>query len=101
MSVLVSLKVPGDVDIFTKSLEERADEFRQISESAKQVGAIHHQFAVGPDYVLVVDEWDSAEQFETFFTDPKLQQFIGEIGGDTSVPPEITVGTSIDSPDRF
>ena len=80
MSVLVSLKMSGDVDLFTKSLEERAEEFKQIAESAQGVGAIHHQFAVGPDYVLVVDEWDSAEQFEAFFSDPKLQTFIAEVG---------------------
>ena len=101
MSVLVSLKMSGNVDIFTKSIEERAEEFVQIAESAKSAGAMHHQFAVGPDYVMVVDEWDSAEHFEAFFSDPKLQEFIGEIGGDTSVPPDITVGNSVDSADRF
>jgi len=61
MSVLVTVKVPGDVDIFTKSVQERGEEFAAIAEQA----------------------------------------FIAEVGGDTSVPPEITVTTSIDSADRF
>jgi hypothetical protein len=41
--------------------------------------------------VLAVDEWETAEQFEKFFGDPKMLEFIGSIGGDTSTPPEITV----------
>lgn len=101
MSVLISFKVPGDLDIFTKSLDERAEEFRQLGQKAQAAGAIHHQFALGPDFVMVVDEWESVEQFQAFFGAPELQAFIGEIGGDSSAPPDLTIGTCIDSPDRF
>ena len=101
MSVLITAKIPADVDIFTKSVQERGEDFTAVAERGKAAGAIHHQFGVGPDYVLVIDEWDSAEHFEAFFTAPDLQQFVAEVGGDTSVPPEITVATSIDSADRF
>lgn len=101
MSVLISFKVPGDLDVFTKSLDERADEFGQLAQEAQAAGAIHHQFALGPDYVMVVDEWDSVENFQAFFGSPKLQEFIGEIGGDNSAPPDFTVGTCVDSADKF
>ena len=101
MSVLITVKVPGDVDIFTKSVHERGDDFAAVAERGKAAGAIHHQFGVGPDFILVVDEWDAAEHFEAFFTAPDLQAFVGEVGGDTSVPPEITVTTVIDSADKF
>ena len=100
MSVLVTMKVPGDIDVFSKSLQERADEFAAIAERAKPHGALHHQFGIGPDYVLVVDEWESAEQFEAFFANPELHSFIGSVGGDAAAS-EITVTTSVDSPDRF
>lgn len=101
MSVHVTIKVPGNVEVFTKSLEERADEFAAIAQRAKPAGALHHQFGVGPDYVLVIDEWESAEQFESFFADPELQAFIGSVGGDPNGVPEITVATAVDSSDRF
>lgn len=101
MSVLISFKVPGDVELFTKSLESRADETVAISERAKAAGALHHRFALGPDYVVVHDEWDSVESFQQFFSDPSLQEFIASVGGDTSSPPELLIGEAIDSPDRF
>ena len=101
MSVLISFKVPGDIDVFTKSLEARADEFREVAERGKAAGAIHHQFALGPDYVMVVDEWDTVENFQAFFGAPKLQQFISEIGGDNSAMPEFTIGECVDSADKF
>jgi len=101
MSVLITVKVAGDTDTFRAALSDRAEEFKTISERAKGVGAVHHRFGIGDGFVLVVDEWEQAEEFEKFFTDPALQQFIGEIGGDTSAPPEITVTEAISSPDEF
>jgi quinol monooxygenase YgiN len=101
MSVIVTQKFFGDTSAFRKSLDERADEYREFAASAKEQGAIHHQFAVGDGYVIAVDEWDSAEAFEKFANDPKLRAFIGEIGADPNRAPEISVGESIDSPDRL
>ena len=100
MSVLVTMKVPGNVDVFTKCLQERADEFAALAERAKPHGARHHQFGLGPDYVLVIDEWETAEQFEAFFANPELHSFISSVGGDPDAS-EITVATWVDSPDRF
>jgi quinol monooxygenase YgiN len=101
MSFIVTVKIPGDTNAFTKSLEERADEYREISGRGRTAGAIHHQFAVGDGFILVVDEWESAEAFQKFFSDPELKNFIGSVGGDPNAAPEITVGQAIDSPDRF
>jgi hypothetical protein len=101
MSVIFAIKISGDTSAFTKSLEERADEYRQWGERGRAAGAIHHQFAVGDGFVLVVDEWQSTEAFQKFFGDPGIQAFIGSVGGDPNVAPEITMGESIDSPDRY
>jgi quinol monooxygenase YgiN len=101
MSVIVTVKIPGDTNVFTESLKERADEFREIAGRAREAGALHHQFAAGDGIVLVIDEWESAGAFEKFFGDPQLMEFIGSVGGDSSVAPEITVGESVDSPDKF
>jgi hypothetical protein len=101
MSVLVTVKLSGDTNAFTQSLKDRADEYREISARSRESGAIHHQFAVGDGLVLVNDEWESAGAFEKFFNDPQLMEFIGSVGGNSSVAPEITVGELVDSPDKF
>lgn len=101
MSYLVTLKVSGDVAAFTNAVTERADEFRAFGEKARAGGALHHRFGVGDGYVHVTDEWDSVANFEAFFADPSLQEFIGTVGGDPSTPPEITVSQAISSPDQF
>ncbi|MFQ6155295.1 hypothetical protein ACLMMA_02290 [Micrococcus luteus] len=101
MSVIVAVKVPGDTGVFTKSLEERAEEYRKIAERAKAHGALHHRFGVGEGYILISDEWESAQEFESFFSDPGLREFMGTVGADLTTPPQITVGESIGSPDNF
>ena len=100
MSVLVVVKVSGNTDTFQKALADRADEFVAVKERAQQGGAIHHRFGVGDGVVVAVDEWESAEAFEQFFGDPKMQEFVASIGADP-VPPEITVTETIPSPDEF
>ena len=101
MSVLITIKVAGDTDLFRKTVAERGDEMQAIGEKGRASGAIHHRFGIGDGYVLVVDEWETPQQFEAFFTDPALQEFIASAGGDTSAPPEITVTEAIASADEF
>lgn len=100
MSVLITAKFPGDTDTFRKALSERGDEFEAIAERAKTQGAAHHRFGIGDGFVLVVDEWESAAQFEAFFSDPKLQEFIHSAGAGDG-PPDITVTEAVTSPDEF
>jgi hypothetical protein len=101
MSFLITAKVPGDVDQFQKALADRPDEFLAVVDKAQAAGAIHHRFGLGDGFVLVVDEWESPAAFEAFFTEPAMQEFIASMGGDTSVPPEITVTTALTTVDQF
>ena len=101
MSVLVTIKMSGDVATFRAALTDRGDDFVAISERGKAAGAVHHRFGIGDGFVLVVDEWEAADQFEKFFSDPELQKFIGEVGGDVSSPPDITITEAVSSPDEF
>jgi quinol monooxygenase YgiN len=100
MSVLIIAKFQGDTAKFRQSLQERADEFAKITETAKAAGGLHHRFGVGDGFVLVVDEWESVEHFQKFFADPSLQAFIGSVGA-APAPPEIIVAEAITSPDQF
>ena len=99
MSAVISLRVAGDVEQFRGALVERAEEMKEIAARAQQSGAIHHRFGVGDGVVLVVDEWERAEQFEAFFSSPELQCFVASVGG--AGTPQITVTEAIFSPDEF
>jgi len=100
MSVLIVAKFQGDTATFRQSLTDRADEYEKFAEGSQAAGAIHHRFGVGDGFVLVIDEWESIEQFQQFFGNPDLQQFIGEIGANPG-PPEIIVCEAVASPDQY
>ena len=100
MSVLIIGKFRGDTDVFRKALAERAGEFEKFGAAARPAGALHHRFGVGDGFVVVVDEWESIEQFQQFFGNPELQAFIGSIGA-VPEPPEMIVCEAVASADQF
>jgi hypothetical protein len=100
MSVLVIGKFQGDTAMFRQAIAERGAEFAEIATRARAAGAIHHRFGIGDGFVVLTDEWESAEQFQQFFSDPELQKFIASTGA-APEPPEVTVTEAITSPDQF
>jgi quinol monooxygenase YgiN len=100
MSVLITGKFQGDTAKFRQALTDRAGEFAKISDMAQAEGGLHHRFGVGDGFVVMVDEWETAEHFQRFFANPELQAFIGSIGA-APVPPEITITDAISSPDQY
>jgi quinol monooxygenase YgiN len=100
MSVLVIGKFQGDTAKFRQALTDRADEFAKIADGSRSMGAIHHRFGIGDGFVVIVDEWESFEQFQQFFANPDLQAFIGSVGA-SAAPPEITVAEALTSSDQF
>jgi len=100
MSVLVIGKFQGDTATFRQALTDRAGEFAKIADGARSAGAVHHRFGIGDGFVVLVDEWESAEQFQQFFANPDLQAFIGSTGA-APAPPEITITEAVSSADQF
>lgn len=100
MSVLITVSIDGDTDTFRASLAERETDYRMISEQAKAAGALHHRFGAGDGFILIVDEWATQDQFDAFFSDARLHQFIKEVGGDPDTA-EVTTTEAITSPDQF
>jgi hypothetical protein len=100
MSVLVIGEFRGDTDKFREALTDRAAEFEKISDMAQASGGLHHRFGIGDGFVVIVDEWETAGQFQQFFSDPSLQDFIVSVGA-APVPPEITIGEAVASPDQY
>jgi quinol monooxygenase YgiN len=49
---------------------------------------------------MIVDEWESAEHFQRFFSDPDLQAFIGTVGAEPG-PPELIIAEAVASADQF
>lgn len=99
MSVLIAIEVPGDVATFRSALTARAEEMAKLGERAKAAGALHHRFGIGDGFILVVDEWESASQFESFFGAPELQAFVASTGG--TGEPRIIVSEAVSSADQF
>jgi len=95
MSVLVIATISGDTAKFRQSLTERAGEYDKISADARTKGGIHHRFGIGDGVVVIVDEWETVEQFQQFFSAPELQAFVASVGGDTSSPPQIIVAEAV------
>ena len=77
MSVLVIAKFQADAAKFRQALTDRADEFAKISDGSRSVGGLHHRFGVGDGIVVVVDEWESVEQFQKFFANPTCRPSSG------------------------
>jgi hypothetical protein len=100
MSVVIALKFHGDVATFRQALTDHDEAFAKFAAEARAAGGIHHRFAVGDGFVLVVDEWESVEHFQTFFAQPDLQALIAQSGA-APQPPEITIGEAISSPDEY
>lgn len=99
MSVLVIQKFSGDTATFRQVLTDRADDMAGFAVQAKAAGAIRHRFGVGDGFVVVVDEWNSVEQYQQFISSPELQAFIGSTGATGA--PEVTVAEAVDSADQF
>ena len=99
MSVLVVGKFTGDAALFRKMMTERVSELAGVAEQARGAGCLHHRFGVGDGFVAMVDEWESPQQFEQFFSRPDIQALVGEMGA--SGPPEISVVEALTTPDEF
>ena len=101
MSVVITAKFQGDVATFRQALTDHGDQFAKMAAEAQASGGgLHHRFAVGDGFVLVVDEWETVEHFQKFFSNPDLQALIAQSGA-APAPPEITVAEAISSPDQY
>ncbi len=102
MSVVVIVKFPGaHVDRFKQAYDRHAEMMQAISAEGRSKGAIHHMFVEDETgEVLVIDEWGSMEEFESFFGG---QQDIKKITADmglTGAPSAVSYRI-LDTRDRF
>jgi hypothetical protein len=98
-SYTIAVKFPGDLGTFQKALADRSEELKALADKGRSLGAVHHRFAVGGGYLVVVDEWESPDSFQAFVGDPDFQAFTTSVGA--SGAPEVWIGESISSPDEY
>jgi heme-degrading monooxygenase HmoA len=100
MSVLMTLRVTGDVAKLERLGAEDPSLFSGIIERAKERGLISHRFWTSGDEVLVVDEWPSEEAFQGFYeTTPEIQQIMQYAG--VREPPEVSFWQPVDTRDEY
>ncbi|MGA8680516.1 MAG: hypothetical protein WB592_08545, partial [Acidimicrobiales bacterium] len=86
-----------DVAKAIEGLHANAAFLEEISGSTKGAGIIHHRFVAGEGELMVIDEWETAEQFQSFFDgNPKVAEVMASIG--MTGPPAISVFGSVDAP---
>ena len=99
MSVLIVMTVPGDTAQFESFVAANEAQVVELTKKAKASGCLGHKFAVGDGQVVVVDEWESAEQFQAFISSPEIQQVMGQMGAQGE--PQITVANAKGFPGEF
>jgi hypothetical protein len=101
MPVMMGLRMDVEPDRFMEVVAQNEELFKSIAERGRSKGAIHHMFVAGDGEVMVVDEWDSAENFLAFFEETGEE--IGSIMQQAGVAnqPQPAFWRPLDTPDRF
>ena len=101
MSVTVILRFPvSDVAKAVEGLSAHASLLEKITESNKNSGNVHHRFFTGDGELIVLDEWETAEQFQSFFEgNADVQQVVSAVG--VTGPPTVSVLSPVDVPGTF
>ena len=100
MSVFMTMKVQGDPDKMRAISKDNPELFPGVATRGREYGALHHQFLVNGDTILVLDEWADEESFHKFFeASPEIRQIMADVGVTTE--PEITFWERLDIGDEF
>src|ERR1700721_2444034 len=95
MSVTVIAQFPvADVAKAIEGLQANAAPLEKSTEGPKGGRIFHHRFVAGDAELVVIDEWETAEQFQGFFEgNPKVERITTAIG--VTGPPTVALYTSL------
>jgi hypothetical protein len=96
-TIIIEFQV-RDIDEATKALAENADLLADLSKEARDRGCRHHAFYSDVETLYVIDEWDSAANFISFFDGNQKIRSIMEQAG-VRLPPKVTVLTRLETSD--
>jgi heme-degrading monooxygenase HmoA len=97
MSVTVIGRFPvANIEKAIAGLQANAALLEEITEDTKAGGLIHHTFVAGESELVVIDEWKTAEQFQSFFEgNAKVAKVMDSIG--VTGPPTIAIYNEVDA----
>lgn len=94
------MRAKADPTLVEKYFQENQEMTKSINDDARSNGCLHHAFYATEDEVFVVDEWESPEGFQEFFSSnqevPKAMQDIG-----ITEQPKIEFLRPLDTKDAF
>jgi hypothetical protein len=97
MSVTVIAHFPvADVEKAIAGLQSSAALLEEITEDTKASGLIHHTFVAGDGELVVIDEWDTAEHFQSFFENNAMVARVMESAGVTG-PPAVAIYNEVEA----
>jgi quinol monooxygenase YgiN len=100
MSVIVLVKFRGDPGTVEAMMQDRPTAFETLAAEARRHGGEHHRMAVRGNEILIIDEWHSVEDFDTFYpAQPGLLQALDDLGFDAA--PEVSYWDPIPGPGEF
>ncbi len=102
MSVLMTLRVKGDVQELERRAAGNPERMNSIIEVAKRHGVIAHRFYGTDDgQIMVLDEWPDAESFQAFFAE--TQDLVGPMMAEVGVTaePEVVFWHELDTNDKI
>ena len=101
MSVIVVVRFSvSDVAKAIEGLRAHGALLEEMTKANKNAGNLGHRVAAGDGELVVVDEWETVEQFEGFYADnANVEHITSELG--VTGPPEISVFASVDVPGTF
>lgn len=90
MSVTIFGRVKGDPEKIKQVFANHVADMEAVSKAGREMGAISHRFLEGAGEIIILDEWDTAEHFQAFFSSQeKIGQMMQEAG--VAGPPQIEV----------
>jgi hypothetical protein len=100
MSVIMTLRAPGDPKALERTAQEDPERMQRIIERAKSHGLIAHRFYGSENQLLVIDEWPDAESFQRFFAEAEAD-IAPMMQAAATGEPEVTFWTKLDTHDDF
>jgi hypothetical protein len=88
-----------DIGKAIAGLQANAALLEGITEDTKGGGLIHHTFVAGEVEIVVIDEWETSEQFQSFFEGNAKIAKITELVGVTG-PPAVAIYNELEAPGK-
>jgi heme-degrading monooxygenase HmoA len=100
MSVTVIARFTvADIGKAIAGLQANAALLEEITEDTKTGGLIHHTFVAGEAEPVVIDEWETAEQFQSFFEgNAKVAKITEAV--EVTGPPAVAIYNEVEAPGK-